>query len=362
MTIRVSQQAMTRQYKNNMSKTLSEQNKIYNKILTQRKFLRASENSVGAAKAISIRKHLANIETYTDNLKTASGLFNSAETSLKTISGVTSDVTTKILFGTNGDKSQDEMNIVATELENIGKDMLKELNSQYSDRRIFGGTNNSSTPFVYNESTGKISFNGTNINLDKNNIVTDTTVVPNKYYFGGKEITADQAAGPAYKLFEGTRPILIDVGIGIKYNADGTIDPSTAMDISLNGAELTGTGVDADGDSKNIVQLTFDAAKALRDGDKTKATNLVEKVKKAQSTLLIGITNLGVREQAIEYNQTRLDEEDYNLKAAQVDAEGMSQVELAAAMTEYKTVNSAYNAILQMGSEVVPTSIFDFIK
>ena len=90
--------------------------------------------------------------------------------------------------------------------------------------------------------------------------------------------------------------------------------------------------------------------------------NMIDKIKDANSSVLVGITNLGVKEQAIEFNQTKLDEDKYNLSAAQIDAEGMSEVELAAAMTEYKSVEAAYNATLQMGSKVVPTSIFDFIR
>lgn len=453
MNIRVTQNAMSRQYKNNMSRTLGQMNKINNKILTQRKFLRASENPVGAAKAVSIRKNLANIDTYEDNLKTATGIFNSAESSVKLVSSSTTTVTDKLLLGVNGDKDQSNRDIYAAEIENVGKEMIKEMNSQYADRRIFGGTNDSSVAFAYDDKTGDVTFNGTSINCTtvtarttdsqtglgyvdakgnpiakkyffggenitsdiksgkavfaddssqidaakttytddavkdgsgnwilwnadktvstditaqvtsgKIKLVDSTTKEGDKYYIGGKEITEAQANGANAQKYEGTKPILIDVGIGIEFNADGSINPATAMDISLNGAELTGSGTDSEGYSKNIIQLTFDAAKALRDGDKTKAYNMIDKIKDANSSVLVGITNLGVREQSIEFNQTKLDEDKYNLSAAQIDAEGMSEVELAAAMTEYKSVEAAYNATLQMGSKVVPTSIFDFIR
>ena len=108
--------------------------------------------------------------------------------------------------------------------------------------------------------------------------------------------------------------------------------------------------------------MTFDAAEALKNGETTKSLDLIDKIKNANSSVLVGITNLGVREQSIEFNQTKLDEDKYNLDAAQIDAEGMSDLDLAQAMTEYKSVEAAYNATLQMGSKVVPTSIFDFIK
>ena len=439
---------MSRQYKNNMSSTLGQMNSINNKILTQRKFLRASENPVGAAKALSIRKNLAIIDTYEDNLKTASGIFDSAEASIKLVSSSTATVTDKLLAGVNGDKTNSDKGIYATEIENVGKEMVKEMNSQYADRHIFGGTNDSSPAFAYDEKTGDVTFNGISVNCttvttktidpetgvgyvdDKGNpipqkyffggnnitneiksgdaviantfaevdatkttytdkavkdtvthhwmlgtddidsavtsgkikVVNSITKEGDRYYAGGIEITKEQADGANAQRFEGTKPILIDIGLGIEFDANGVVDPATAMDISLNGAELTGSGTDSDGYSKNIIQLTFDAAEALKNGETTKSLDLIDKIKNANSSVLVGITNLGVREQSIEFNQTKLDEDKYNLDAAQIDAEGMSDLDLAQAMTEYKSVEAAYNATLQMGSKVVPTSIFDFIK
>ena len=391
MNVRVTQNAISRQYKNNMNSTLGQMNSINNKILTQRKFLRASENSVGAAKAISIRKNLANIETYSSNLDTAASIFTSAESGLKQISSRISDVTDSLISGVNGDKGQTEREIIANEIENVAKDMLKTLNADYADRKLFGGTNNSSQAFEYDSKTGKVLFNGTDINSNEalkgvdgnfyfggedvsekvaSGEITITTAntadyietQDGKYFYKPNQITEDQANGNNSQRFEGTKSILIDIGIGIKFDDKGMIDPASALDISLNGAELTGNGVDGNGLSNNIIQLAFDAAQSLRSNDVGKSMELLDKIKSATSTLLVGITNLGVREQAIDFNKSKLDEDKFNLQAGQVKAEGMSEVDLAEAITQYKTIESAYNATLQMGAKVVPTSIFDFMK
>lgn len=331
LNVRVTQRAMTRQYIRNSNSALSQMNRLNNQILTKRKFMRASENPTGAARALTVRKGLANLKMYESNLKTAEGIFNSAESALLTVSDQTKNVTDRLIYGVNGEKGQSDRNIIAEEIERVAEGMLAQMNNDYAERRLFGGTNNSSAAFSIED--GIVKFNGVALNdLD------------------------DPSA------FPGSKPILIDVGIGIKYNPDGTVDPQTALDISLNGAELTGHGVDEDGDSKNLIQLAFDSAKALKENDMEKAYALIDKVKAAQETLLVGITNLGVREQSVEFYQTKATNDGVNLAAAQIDAEGMSEMDLAEAITNFKTVEAAYNATLQMGSKVVPASIFDFIR
>ena len=414
MNIRVTQNAMSRLYKNNYNRSLSQMNDISNKILTQRKFTRASENPVGAAKALSIRRAMSDNETYKDNLETAKGIFDTAESLLTTnISPQLITVTTKLNDGANGDKGTDEHNIIATEIESVANEILKTMNSEYAGRKLYGGTNNSSVPFTYDKTTNVVSYNGVPVNSKLETTVTGLgtyTAIPaadlttlsietdvyiddglGGYVLADATQRADVIAGttPGYtedttttytfngatvdptlvditqanaKFFPGSNPILIDVGLGIKYNADGTVDESTAMDISMSGADIVGNGTDKDGDSQNILQLCFDSAKALRDGDTVRALELMDKINASKTTLLVNINNLGVKQKSVDFYTDKIDTDDYNLAASQISAEGMSLEEQAAAMTEYKSVNAAYNAVLQMGSEVVPTSIFDFMK
>jgi len=414
LNIRVTQNAMSRLYKNNYNRSLSQMNDISNKVLSQRKFTRASENPVGAAKALSIRRAMSDNETYKDNLETAKGIFDTAESLLtNNVSPQLITVTTKLNDGANGDKGPDEHNIIATEIESVANEILKTMNSEYAGRKLYGGTNNSSVPFTYDKATNVVSYNGVPVNSKLETTVTGLgtyTAIPalslptlsietdvyiddglGGYVLADATQRADVIAGttPGYtedtnttytfngaavdptlvditqanaKFFPGSNPILIDVGLGIKYNADGTVDESTAMDISMSGADIVGNGTDKDGDSQNIIQLCFDSAKALRDGDTIKALELMDKINASKTTLLVNINNLGVKQKSVDFYTDKIDTDDYNLAASQISAEGMSLEEQAAAMTEYKSVNAAYNAVLQMGSEVVPTSIFDFMK
>jgi len=303
--------------------------KINNKILSQRSFNRASEDPVGASKALIIRRGLEKCDMYKSNLDTAQGLFENAEQSMMSISGIATTVTDSILQGVNGTQGTGEKKIVAEQIRNMAKEMISQANSQYAERQMFGGTNNSTSPFVYNASTKLLTFNGVDINTNDIN------------------------------LFPNTKDINIDVGLGIKFDAAGNVDPQTVMNIALNGAKILGHGVDADGNPNNLIAAAFAAADALEANDTGKALVLLDKTKDASSTLMIGITNIGNQQQAIDYSRTRVEDELFSLQKSQQAVEGIN---LEVESTNYKEAELAYNATIQMASQVIPKSIFDFMR
>ncbi len=328
--MRVTQSQITRQYINSSNSALDNMNKINQRVLTQRKFEKASEDSVSAAHALLIRRNLDNVDLYKDNISSANGILGAGETALLTVSSITTTVTDSILSGTNGDKGDDERNILANQLENLGKEMISQVNTKFADRYLFGGSNNENPPYTYDKTTGVVSYNGQDINANQN--------------------AAD---------FPQSKPIAVDIGLGIKFNDDGTVDNQTVMDISMNGAEQLGCGTDNDGDPNNLIGLTFKAADAVRNNDMGTARKLVDKINSAKSNVLIGITNIGNKEQTLDFSKERVEDDEISLKTSQQSVEGIDLTEEA---TNYKVAQMAYNATLSMGGKVIPNSIFDFIR
>lgn len=328
--MRITHSQMTRRYANNSNTALYNMDRIANRVLTERKFLRASEDSIGAARALVIRRNLTKTETYLDNLSKAEGIFGAAETALTNVSKISITTTDSILYGVNGTQGSEEKAVIATQLKNLTKEMVSQANAQYSDRTVLGGTNTTTPPFKYDQATGIVTYNGVDVNS-----FTD----PSDFAF--------------------SKPIYSDIGMGIKYNADGSVDTQTVIDLSLNGAKVFGCGTDGDGDSLNLFALTIQAAEALETGDDATATRLIDKVKSAQSKLTIAITDIGNKQQSVEYTKNRVEDNAFNLKTAQKATEG---VDLAEEITKHKSAETVYNAMLSMGSKVIPQSIFDFIR
>lgn len=396
--MRITQNGMKRQYLRNSNSALERMNSINNRILTERKFMRASDDSTAAANAMIIRKSLSNLDMYEDNLKKVQALYNSAESHLSTLTSTVSKTITQVIYGINGDKSQTERNIIAGELEQFAEQMRTELNEVYADRRIFGGTNNNDVSFTFDTATRQVSYNGVPVSAeiiekddgsggktysfgfkdgvvspitydDDENAVTPTPKLPADV---SATLTAEQITDyeegrlKSYDLYPGSQPIYVDVGIGIKYNFDdpndlttAKVNPDTAMNITLNGVDMTGCGTDQDGDSLNVIQLAYDAAEAMRNGDVKTCNRLIDKLHSAEEQVLISITEFGAKSESINFHLTKIDNDRYNLQVQQKDIEA---ADLTKEITDFKSAQAAYNATLQMGSSVIPNSIFDFIR
>lgn len=396
--MRITQNGMKRQYLRNSNSALERMNSINNRILTERKFMRASDDSTGAANAMIIRKSLSNLDMYEDNLKKVQALYNSAESHLSTLTSTVSKTITQVIYGINGDKSQTERNIIAGELEQFAEQMRTELNEVYADRRIFGGTNNNDVSFTFDTATRQVSYNGVPVSAEI--IEKDDGSGGKTYSFGFKDgvvspitydddenaviptpklpadvsatLTAEQITDyeegrlKSYDLYPGSQPIYVDVGIGIKYDFDdpndlttAKVNPDTAMNITLNGVDMTGCGTDQDGDSLNVIQLAYDAAEAMRNGDVKTCNRLIDKLHSAEEQVLISITEFGAKSESINFHLTKIDNDRYNLQVQQKDIEA---ADLTKEITDFKSAQAAYNATLQMGSSVIPNSIFDFIR
>lgn len=396
--MRITQNGMKRQYLRNSNSALERMNSINNRILTERKFMRASDDSTAAANAMIIRKSLSNLDMYEDNLKKVQALYNSAESHLSTLTSTVSKTITQVIYGINGDKSQTERNIIAGELEQFAEQMRTELNEVYADRRIFGGTNNNDVSFTFDTATRQVSYNGVPVSAEI--IEKDDGSGGKTYSFGFKDgvvspitydddenaviptpklpadvsatLTADQITDyeegrlKSYDLYPGSQPIYVDVGIGIKYDFDdpndlttAKVNPDTAMNITLNGVDMTGCGTDQDGDSLNVIQLAYDAAEAMKNGDVKTCNRLIDKLHSAEEQVLISITEFGAKSESINFHLTKIDNDRYNLQVQQKDIEA---ADLTKEITDFKSAQAAYNATLQMGSSVIPNSIFDFIR
>ena len=177
----------------------------------------------------------------------------------------------------------------------------------------------------------------------------------------------------------GCKPIYVDIGLGIKYNDKGEVQEGTAIDVSMNGAKITGTGMTTVNSSvnssynkddpfskanydkqfsNNFVQLIYDAADALRAGDVSRANATIDLLDHANTGVLTEITTLGSKYKSTEFYLDKDEEYKSSLLERQNDVEGCDMNE---EITNMNAMQAAYNAMLQLSANVLPRSIFDFI-
>lgn len=304
--MRVTNNITTRQFLTNNNRLLTRQLQSENRLATQRRFNRVSEDTVNGSKAMTIRRQLRDLDIYNDNLSSAKSIFTAAETNLTSIAHDNYiSVEERLVASSNGTWSQEELDIYATELDEIAEEMVKTLNADFSERQLFGGASNQKAPFLiervmikdeagqvvfppdynkyYNEDGSlrddvtlndiprTVTYNGIPLDFDVTSdmILPDGTVakasgsytvtvldektktwkdnVDDNRIISAEAVERAQSEKDNSVLYPGSKPIYVDIGLGIKYNDDLTVDPQTALDVSINGAETTGSGIDISG-------------------------------------------------------------------------------------------------------------------
>ena len=154
----------------------------------------------------------------------------------------------------------------------------------------------------------------------------------------------------------------IDIGVGLKFNADNTVDSQSALDISTNGLKFLGYGVDNDGKPNNVFSLVKQLKEGLAadDFNYDEVNSVMTKLDSSNTdNVLSQITRLGVQSGYIERMSNRFEDNELNTETKLGLVENCDQVE---AITDMTMQNYAYRATLQMGSNILQSTLLDYLS
>ena len=216
--MRITNTEVHRKYISGLHRNYRRHSDSQNRVISQRKFTRASQNPLEAAKALKNRKAISEVETYKKNLETAAGIYSAAEEAVRGISGIMQTLQEKLIAGAHGTFNvETDKQIIAEEIDHLANQMVRLMNLIIADRRIFGGVNNSSQAYEIKGGPpgGTVFFNGVDVNMHSD---------PSAFPFGEDSF--------------------LDAGLGMKFFDDGyTIDPQSAIAVTFNGAKILGCGM-----------------------------------------------------------------------------------------------------------------------
>lgn len=216
--MRIASQTVTRNYLNRMEKTYYDKYNSESKIANHRQYDEASEMPAQAATAMRVRKAIANLNTYQENLKTADTIYSSAESSVTAISEIIQITYEKCIEAANGTSSDvhthtpDQMEMIAINIESYADEISRLMNLTVADRRIFGGINNDEKAFAIED--GRVLYNGVDVD-----VYNDPEKFPN------------------------SRESYCDIGLGMLIDEKtGRVDEQSALPLTFNGCEVIGCG------------------------------------------------------------------------------------------------------------------------
>ena len=233
--MRVTNSVIMRGFNRDLNRVGSLKNDTMHRITSTRKFNRASEAPLSAAKALNVRKSLYFSAQYKENLKVADSFYTEAETSLLQVSEKLASVRETIIAACNTTKSVDEYNIYAQQLERNAEELCAVFNTNTAGRAIFGGESDDGMPFT----------------IEKDANGNASTVL----YHG---VPLNAMNDP--KAFPYSDVVVGDIGLGISVDQKTqAIDEQSALRISFNGSEVSGCGAE-----KGVADIDLTTIKAGR--------------------------------------------------------------------------------------------------
>lgn len=351
-------------YRYNLMTTTNQLNKAMTQVMTQRSFSTYAENPAGATRAFKIHSSLNATRAQYDNNKTVTSKF---ETAWSIMDGVINDLTHELgkvpamegLNGTNLDNLDTQAQILRSGAESI----IQSLNGRYDQDFIFAGSDNQKAPFAIEN--GHVTYRGVKVDAELNEIYHDKD--------GNPILKKDGTAMKNQEVLDmwaKQDPLYVDIGLGFQLDDDGKVVKSTAFDASISGIKVLGYGVDDGGDPKNLASIMLRMAEVFESydpenkgdpwkGHEEEANRLINKFNDAHERMSDAHSELMAKTNFLEANGTTLKN---TFDSLNTERQSLENVEPADAVMALSWAQLCYSAALQVGVNVIPQSLMDYMK
>lgn len=363
-------------YQKNLMKSSNQLYSAMNSVITGRNFDTYAADPAAATRAFQIHSSLNATNTQASNnnavLKKFSTAWDVADDMIdKLVTDLAQAPALKGLSDTNLSTLNTQGDVIFSGAESI----IQSLNNTYNGSYIFAGADTQNPPFAIETEGDKhyVTYRGIRLDdpnsayyekeyLDENrNTVPRDSSDPSKGNYTNQEMLEKWDSEHLY----------VDIGIGFELDRDDNVIPSTAFDSAISGADfIGGAGLDEDGDPKNIVSIMLRLSEVFKGydqenktwsdaGDKEDAERLMGKLTKAQSALSNQHVNLETKAEYLETNQSQLES---SFDALNTELNSIERVDRVEAILTLSAAQTSYNAALQVGANVIPQSLMDYLN
>ncbi len=400
MAIRVSENMKYNTMVNNLFRAQDNYNAAMEKMASQKKINRPSDDPVGMSRILSLRKSRASVEQYRRNIDGCNSWIEITESKLSSVDDLLVNAQEIAIAQSTATASAETRSISAVAVQQIMDEMLSLANSKYGDRYLFSGTRMDEEPFSSSESAAAI---GPAVAADGN--VFDGTVASgggpytgsvNKTYVvkiidsGAFGTATYQVSSDGGKNWSSTDTIpaggTITLGDGIDlsftagsndlttndifyvhasapgyYNGNGEelsveIGKDTPFDYSISGESVF---TDNGGGNVDIFKVLNDLKSSLEANDPDGIAAQLDNLQKASEQVNENIARCGARMNRLEIAENNMADLDFNLTKLISNTEDADISEIA---TELAMKEIALKASYATASKIENLTILDFLK
>lgn len=337
--MRISDKTTTRNYLTYLNQAKTNSAITNDRISSGNRFKRISDDVSAGTRVLRVRTDLNKTEEYYNTIKSINEELSVTENAITSINDKLVQSHKMILKALNDSTGKSGREALANEISAIKKEIMQYANTKYNNKFVLGGSA-ASAPF--SEGTnGELLYNG----MDVNNIIQT-----------GGDYFYDDGSGTLQPV-PMNGDIYADIGLGIKMTGSD-VQSDTAFKVSYSGLEILGFGKDGNGTSKNLYNLLTDIENAMRSDDTESLGDLDTLLVESTDDFGKFVTDVGTKTNFLDTVEKRATTSIDSYKSQINNLMGIDDAEEAmnATMNDY-----VLKAVLQMGSNILPLSLMDFL-
>ena len=342
-----------------------------------------SDDSSKYNQILSINNSVNSYSSILERIQSSTSFNTTSDTAVSSMKTSLESAKSLILQASTATTSNDGKASIANELESLKDTIFNLANSSVDNQYLFAGKSTSTTPFIKDETTGKISYVGTNdnktINVEKNTYnkqgvngvellyyTNSTAQNGSNLTFGENELIYD-ANGNQYQMLDTNNDGNYD---GLYLNADSSNTPLSLTDngdgtFTVN--NTTGSSLES---KRSIFDDLDDAINALNQKDSNGnsisedeaneiISNSVDKFDDIYDVVNLAHANLGIRTASIDNYESIIQTKVTNYSVLQ---ETIAAADLTALAVESQALENTYTALYSTINKVNNLSLVKYLS
>lgn len=341
--MRVADKTTQRNYLKYLNNARTDYAETNMKLASGNRFTKLSDDVSAGTRMLNSRVELFKSEKQLSNVQAINSEFKAVEDSMMSMNDVLNEIIgTKLVKATTETTGEAGRVTIASEIRSMKEELIQFANMKFATKYPFGGSTAKTAPFSLSDD-GKLLYNG--IDVDTVQQRTDGS----RYYVDENGVEQDIAMD---------NPLYLDIGLGVRVDGD-SFNSVSGFEASFSGIQVLGFGTTDDGMPNNLINILTEIEDKLVNYD-------IDELKKLQGHLTdrvdvfrTNVTDIGAKTNFLDTMETRLTNQVDNYKFRIDELVGINDAEEA---TNQSMNDYILKAVIQMGSKILPVSLWDYLR
>lgn len=341
--MRVADKTTQRNYLKYLNNARTDYAETNMKIASGNRFTKLSDDVSAGTRMLNSRIELFKSEKQLSNVQAINNELKAVEDSMMSMNDVLNEIIgtklTKAVTETTGEAGRVT---IASEIKSMKEELIQFANMKFATKYPFGGSTAKVAPFSFSDD-GKLLYNGIDVNS------VQERADGSRYYVDENGVEQDIAKD---------NPLFIDIGLGVR--VDGTsFNSVSGFEASFSGIQVLGFGTTEDGMPNNIINILTEIEDKLVNYNPEELKKLQGHLTDRVDVFRTNVTDIGAKTNFLDTMETRLTNQVDNYKFRIDELVGINDAEEA---TNQSMNDYILKAVIQMGSKILPVSLWDYLS